>query len=43
MWRMKTVRFLAKQTESEMEEKGKDFQKNMMLVQRVSCKTTGIH
>jgi hypothetical protein len=40
---MKTVMFLAKQTGFEMEEKGTDFQQNMMLVLRGSCKTRGIH
>jgi hypothetical protein len=43
MLKIKTVIFLAKQTELEMEVKGTDFQQNMMLVLSGSCETRGIH
>jgi hypothetical protein len=43
LWRIKTVTFLAKQTGFEIEEKGKDFQKNLMLVLRGGCKGREIH
>jgi hypothetical protein len=42
IWWTKTVMFLAKQTGFEVEEKGTDFQKNMMLVLTENYKTRRI-